>query len=68
MMESIPNIDDNQKLKIKMKMLSLECYNDWYNKAKTISEFYTKNLNGYHKQKQEVTGKINQRIQVNLKK
>ena len=37
MMESIPNIDDNQKLKIKMKMLSLECYNDLYNKAKTIS-------------------------------
>ena len=68
MTKSIKNIDSNKKLVIKMKTSSLECEDDWDNKAKTISEFYRKNPKGVHKEKQEVTGKVNERIQVNLKK
>ena len=68
MMKNIPNIGNNRKLVIKMKMSALECDDDWNNKAKTVSEFYKKNPNGVHKQKQEITRKVNERIQVNLKK
>ena len=60
--KNIPNLNEGQKLGIKMKMSALDFEGkDWENKAKTMSDFYTKNPYGVKKGKQDVTGKVNER-------
>lgn len=59
MVDEIPNINDRQKLELKMKTSVLDCKNDneWNNKAKTLHDFYNKNNN--RKIKKEITEKVN---------
>ena len=60
--KNIPNLNEGQKLGIKMKMSALDFDDkDWENKAKTMSDFYSKNPYGVKKEKKEITGKINER-------
>ena len=45
-----------------MKMSALDFDDkDWENKAKTMSDFYSKNPYGIKKEKKEITGKVNER-------
>ena len=61
-LESIPNLDEGQKLGIKMKASVMDCNNDddWNNRGKLYNDFYRNNPGKINK-KQEVTGKINDR-------
>ena len=57
--EELPNLNEGQKLGIKMKASALDCSNDneWDNKGKLLNDYYI-NKNNYNKEK-EVTGKVN---------
>ena len=56
--EEIPNLNEGQKLGIKMKASVLDCNDDELNnKGKLLNDYY-KNKNYYNKEK-EVTGKVN---------
>ena len=56
----IPNLNEGQKLGIKMKVSSLDCNSDkeWDNKGKSLNDYYTNNYHKINKDK-EVTGKVN---------
>lgn len=68
MLESIPNLDSNEKLKIRMKIGTLGCNEGWDDKARSLSAFYNKHPRGIHREKQEITNKVNDKIKVNLKR
>jgi len=56
----IPNLNEGQKLGIKMKASALDCNNarEWDNKGKLLNDFYANKNNKTNKPK-EVTGKVN---------
>lgn len=62
MVNTLPNLDEGQKLGIKMKISSLDVNDENFDdKAKTMREFYKKNNIRRAKREQEVTGKVNNR-------
>ena len=62
LVKNIPNLNEGQKMGIKMKMSALDFEGkDWENKANTMKDFYSKNPYGFKKEKQNVTGKVNER-------
>ena len=58
--EDIPNLNEKEKLNIKLKTSSIDCYNDeeWNNKEKLLNDFYMNKKNKINKEKR-VTGKVN---------
>jgi hypothetical protein len=55
----MPNLNDGQKLGIKMRVSSLDCTNeqDWDDKVNSLKNFFAKNLHKKSKEK-DITGKI----------
>ncbi len=62
---NIPNLDEGQKLGIKMKASVMDCNNDddWNNRGKFYNDFYRNNTGKINKNK-EITGKISDRRNV----
>ena len=63
--DNIPNLDEGQKLGIKMKASVMDCNNDddWNNRGKFYNDFYRNNPGKINKNK-EITGKISDRRNV----
>lgn len=57
----MPNLNDGQKLGIKMRVSSLDCTNeqDWDDKVNSLKNFFAKNLYKKSKEK-DITGKISE--------
>ena len=61
MVNNMPNLNDGQKLGLKMKTSVLDCNNDndWNDKIKTLNNFYTNENKKPKLRKKEVTEKVN---------
>ena len=60
--EEIPNLNESEKLSVKLKTSTIDCNNDeeWNNKEKLLNDFYMNKKNKINKEK-GITGKVNDR-------